>query len=139
MNTLRKPHHVMTGFSLIEVMIAIVIVAIIAAVALPAYQEHVMRGNRTDCHGALVEAANRLERFFYDNNTYTADFTDLGYDEETDISTQHGKYVFSVDTATETCPINTCFVLRCEPQGAQSDDGDLTLDSTGIKSPSDKW
>ena len=127
------------GFSLIELMIALVIVGILASIAYPAYQESVRRGSRSDCQATLLDVANRQERFFFDNNTYTVDLTDLGYGSDDDVSTPENKYTFDVDAATGTCPIATCYVLRCEGVGGQAADGDLTLDSTGEKLPADKW
>ena len=58
------------GFTLIELMIAVVIIAIIAAIALPAYDEYVRQGNRTEAKAALLEAAQALERFYSVNGTY---------------------------------------------------------------------
>ncbi|MCU7938910.1 MAG: prepilin-type N-terminal cleavage/methylation domain-containing protein [gamma proteobacterium symbiont of Bathyaustriella thionipta] len=57
----------MTGFSLIELMI---VVAILAAIAFPSYQESVAKSKRSDAQGALYGLASALERVYTENNTY---------------------------------------------------------------------
>ena len=59
-----------TGFTLIELMIVVVVVSILAAIALPAYQESVAKSKRADAQGALHSLAGSMERFFTENNTY---------------------------------------------------------------------
>jgi type IV pilus assembly protein PilE len=50
------------GFTLIELMIAIAVVAVLAAVALPSYNDHVMRSHRANARAALLQAAQWMER-----------------------------------------------------------------------------
>ena len=61
------------GLTLIEVLIAIVIVGIIAAVALPTYENFVTKNRRADGKLLVTGLASRSERFFLQNNTYTTD------------------------------------------------------------------
>jgi len=58
------------GFTLIEVMITVVIVAILAAIAVPAYQDHVMRGRIPEATAQLGMLQARLEQHFLDNRSY---------------------------------------------------------------------
>lgn len=58
------------GFSLIELMIVVAIVAILGSVALPAYTEHVMRGKLAEAHGELAAMRSKLETYFLDNRTF---------------------------------------------------------------------
>ena len=58
------------GFTLIEVMITIVIVAILSTVALPGYRDYVRRGQATDATAALSVARARMEQYFQDNRNY---------------------------------------------------------------------
>ena len=67
------------GFTLIELMITVAIVGILAAIAIPAYQNYIKKGRRVDAKSALLELAAREERYFATNNTYTATVTDLNY------------------------------------------------------------
>jgi type IV pilus assembly protein PilE len=58
------------GFTLIELMIVVAIVAILAAVALPAYGQYVLRGKLAEAHGELAAMRSKLETYFLDNRTY---------------------------------------------------------------------
>lgn len=58
------------GFTLVEVMIVVVIVAILSAVAVPAYTDYVVRGKLTEATASLSNGRIRMEQFFQDNRTY---------------------------------------------------------------------
>ena len=58
------------GFSLIELMITIVIIAIITSIAYPSYRDNVRRGDRSEARAALLENAQYMERFFTENSSY---------------------------------------------------------------------
>lgn len=59
-----------SGFSLIELMIAVVIISILSAIALPAYQDYVARAHITEATSALSELRTRAEQRFADQRTY---------------------------------------------------------------------
>lgn len=59
-----------TGFTLIELMIAVVIVAILAAIVVPAYSNYVVRGKLADATSALAELNGRMEQHLADNRNY---------------------------------------------------------------------
>lgn len=58
------------GFTLIELMIAMVVVAVLAAVALPSYTNYVMRGKIPEATANLSAKRVKMEQFFQDNRTY---------------------------------------------------------------------
>lgn len=58
------------GFTLIELMVAVAILGILAAIAYPNYMEHVRTGHRTAARAALLDAAQALERYYSINGTY---------------------------------------------------------------------
>ena len=66
------------GFSLIEVMIAVTIVGILAAISYPAYQQYVLRTYRVEAIQLLLKLANAQEHYYADHNQYQADLTALG-------------------------------------------------------------
>jgi type IV pilus assembly protein PilE len=67
------------GFSLIELMITIAIVAILASIATAAYTTQVQKSRRTDARSALLDLAGREEKLFSTSNAYSDLPSDLGY------------------------------------------------------------
>jgi type IV pilus assembly protein PilE len=63
-------HRTVKGFTLIELMIVVAIIGILAAVAYPSYQEHVLKSKRADAQGALMSLANAMERNFTESGRY---------------------------------------------------------------------
>ena len=66
-----QTHTRTTGFSLIELMIAIAIISILAAVAIPSYSDYVMRGKIPAGTVTLAAKQVEMEQFFQDNRTYS--------------------------------------------------------------------
>jgi prepilin-type N-terminal cleavage/methylation domain-containing protein len=58
------------GFTLIEAMITVAVIAILAAIALPSYKDYVLRGRLVDATNALSATRARMEQFYQDNRTY---------------------------------------------------------------------
>jgi type IV pilus assembly protein PilE len=67
------------GFTLIELMITVVIVAILASIAIPSYQAQIRKSHRTDARTALLDIAGREERFMSVKSAYSQVPTDVGY------------------------------------------------------------
>lgn len=61
-----------SGFTLVELMITVVVMAILASIAVPSYGRFVQRANRSDATAELLRLAAAQERFYIANNTYTA-------------------------------------------------------------------
>jgi len=124
------------GFTLIELMMVIVIVAILLAVALPAYQNQVIRGHRAAAKSEMLEIANRQQQFLLSERAYAskAALTASGYALPSDVA---GRYDFDV-TADDPNDV-PIFEITFTPKGAQASDGNLTLNSEGVKLPADKW
>lgn len=60
------------GFSMIELLVALAIVAVLSAAALPAYQQQVVRTRRGEAQSALLKLMMQQERFHSQHNTYVA-------------------------------------------------------------------
>lgn len=111
------------GVTLIELMVVVAIIGIIAAFAYPAYQTHVENTRRADGHSALMQAAQRLERCYTQDQVY--DHCNVNLDESDD-----GYYDLSNSTVNATT-----FTLQAAPQGPQAGDhcGWLRLEHTGAR------
>ena len=125
----RKPW----GFTLIELMIACAVVAILAAIAVPSYTRHVQKSNRTAAKAQMMDLANRQQQYFLSNKSYAANMTALNY---TLPSTLNGVYTPTITVGSGTVP---AYTITFTPQGSQAADGTLTLNSEGVKAPADKW
>ena len=119
------------GFTLIELVIAVAIIGILAAFAIPAYQEQTLKARRSDGQAFLMELQASMERFIFDNNAYPNGLSALPGRASDTLGSPEGFYQISMILAG--CPIATCFLLRAVPQGAQITDGDLELHSNGTK------
>lgn len=128
----------MKGFSLIEIMIVIAIIAIIAGIAYPSYTEYVRQARRSEGISMLLEIMAQQERYFTEQLTYEQDLTNLGYSADPMLS-EGGHYSIAADLCTGSLPITRCVNLTATPQGVQAADGDITLDSRGLKTPAEYW
>lgn len=120
-----RPH----GFTLIELMVAVAIVAILTVIAIPQYTKYVMQSRRPDAKQALLDLAAREERYYTLNNTYTTSATALGYAAfPVALGSNATDYLLSVTAATATT-----YSAQAVPQGSQASDscGTYTLDNLG--------
>lgn len=133
--------HKLKGVTLIELMIAVVIIAILAAVALPSYQDHVRRSNRAVAKAILHENAQFMEQFYTANNQYDATVGADGIANTVDDvavalpitqSPRTGVVQYAISLQAVA---NAAFTLQAVPQGSMAGDicGTLTLTNTGVQ------
>ena len=121
------------GFSLIELVVVLAMTGILAAIALPGYRQHILRGHRSAAQGQMLDIANRQLQFLLANRGYAASIAALGVAVPAEVAARYRcESALGVDTVPS-------FRISCTAIGAQSDDGDLSLSSGGVKSPADKW
>ena len=131
----RANSHVVRGFTLIELMITVAIVAILASIAWPSYQEHIRRSRRESAQAQLVELAGTQEKIFLNSNNYSSSVaaayngTAAGGLGATDGQTSDKRYNLSVAVD------GASYMLTATPVvgSSQAGDGDLTINSAGIK------
>ncbi len=108
------------GLTLIELLIVVIIIGILAAVALPAYQDMVQKSRRTDARNALLSAQLAMEKYRGDNQSYASSVSALGIG----ATSPDGYYTLAVDTASTNA---TAFVMTATPVGG----GPQASDSCG--------
>ena len=123
------------GFTLIELMVAVAIVGILASIAYPSYTSYIIKGNRSAAQAQMLDIANRQQQFLLANRAF-ASTTTLNSSGYALPSTLTGKYTHAVEVGTDTVP---SFTITFTATGNQTSDGNITLNSDGVKSPAAKW
>ena len=127
------------GITLVELMIVVVIIAILASIALPGYQQYVMRSKRVTAEGDLFAFRNSMQRYFAENNTYLGAANggaDTGapaatlFPSQSPVGSDTVAYNLTISAATATS-----FTVQATPTGGQASDdcGNLTLTSTNVR------
>ncbi len=122
------------GFTLVELMIVVAVVALLSAVAVPTYQTSVRKARRADARAALAVTAQMMERFATEqgaNGYRTAMLSDVGGPTViAKASSDNGYYQLSFTNLTATA-----YTMRAVPQGGQvaDDCATFTLDERGVR------
>jgi len=121
------------GFSLMELMIVVAIVAILGSIAYPSYLNQVTKSRRTDAQAVLMEAAQFMERFYTENNRYDQDTggTAVALPAQLQESPRDGG-TKSYDITVQASTAST-YTLRATPKNGQAGDGFLQLTNTFAK------
>ena len=138
MKTQRKQY----GVTLIELMIVVAVVAILMAVAVPSYQQYVIRANRSAVQTFMLAIANKQEQFILDRRQYAtgADIAEIAAAlsvQPPDATVQQN---YGVNIAHREGNTRTYLITATPRTGStQARDVELTLNELGQKTPADKW
>lgn len=127
------------GFTLLELMITVAVVALLAVVALPAYQSSVRRAHRTEAKASLSAAAQMMERQLTEKGSYAG--ATLGSGGIYPDRSENGHYALSLSNLGAAT-----FTISATPQGSQVNDecGTFTLTQRGERgvsglTPAECW
>lgn len=124
------------GFSLVELMITVAVIAILAAVAVPAYRQYVMRASRTDATAALLRLASAQERFYLQNNRY-ADADEMADAPPAGLGiagTERGYYALTIDSDDLALGyVVTATVVDGGPQDDDTQCVGFSVDQQGLR------
>ena len=133
------------GFTLVELMVVILVAAILLSIAVPTYQTQIRHSRRTEARTALLDLANREERYFSVNNSYTTSQQALGYGTTTTtfqaVSVGSGYYTVTITVTAgdpTTSPVTQPgYSITATAVGGQANDtacATFTVDQTGTQS-----
>ena len=127
----RWARHQVLGFTLVELMIVVVVIAILVAIGYPTYLDQVRKARRSDATTALMQVAQRLERCYTDSNKFDASGCPSG-----SIDSPEGYYSVAIAATAST------YTLTATPKAGTTQAGDstcasFTLDQTGTRGAKD--
>ena len=121
----------MRGVTLTELMVVVVILSILTMVAYPSYRQYAARAKRNEAKAALLQIATLQERFYLQNNTYTADMTNLGFPVAAGFVTDSNSYTVSVTAANANTFSATATYLNADAEAGKC--ASFSINGTGAK------
>ena len=133
------------GFTLIELMIVLVVIAVLGSIAVPTYRQYVLRSHRVEATAALLNIAAKQEKYYLACNTYTEDMTGPVDASDCDdrglgvadggaadgVQTDNGWFTITADADVDSFSLTATAI---GPQAEDSDCSTFTIDFDGTKS-----
>lgn len=127
------------GFTLIELMIVVTVIAVLAGIAYPSYKNYILKGNRASAQAFLMDAAQRQQQYFLDNRSYAPDLATL-FGTASPIPSQVSPYyTITVETAAGPPPMFSVVAVTKGTQISSGEPTPLTINQSGAKTPSTAW
>ncbi len=127
----RPPHQPQIGFTLIELMVTVSIVAILAAIAYPSYRDYVIRGQLVSATSGLSALQANMERYFQDNRTYAPANT---FNPPCLTASQMGTFKIWCPTTPPIPPPGTQPTYQAEADGSSNTAGfKFLIDQAGVQ------
>lgn len=123
------------GFSLLELLAAIVIVTTLLTMATPLYRKHAQQIRYLDGQTRLLELMDLEHRHYAQTSVYIDDFRELGLSSGESVSSARGHYRISA----AACKGNLAKCVKLTASPANPVDSTLTLDSQGRRTPAGAW
>ena len=123
-----------SGFTLVELMVTVAIVAILLGIAVPSYSLYMKKSRRGEAESALMDVAQRQQAYLLDQRAYAPDLATLNTSVSADVTSY-----YTVTIATGAAP--PTFTVTATPKAgtAQAGDYTLTIDNTAAKTPTGVW
>jgi type IV pilus assembly protein PilE len=125
------------GFTLIELMVTIAIVAVLAAIAYPSYKEYVAKSRRAEAQALLMQSAQWMERFYAENYSYSANTAGVSVNDATMFPARYSQSPASGTAAYNiaVAPTATTYTITATRAGTMAADkcGNFQITHTGVK------
>ena len=129
------------GFSLLELMFAVVVVAILAAIAYPNYTSYMQRSRRSEAQQLMVSIANREAQYLLDSRMYTNVIGATGLNANTErfactptaAPTLCSSLYYDITVTVDNVATPPTFTVNAAAKSTQASDGNLSLTHTGTK------
>jgi type IV pilus assembly protein PilE len=125
------------GFTLIELMVSIVVATILITIAVPSYTNQIRKSRRTDARAAVLDLAQREERYMSTNGSYTTTALNLGYSGTFPVTLGDNFYTLAVTVVPATATAPAFYTVTAVAINGQANDSacqSFMVNSLGVQS-----
>jgi len=122
------------AFTFTELLIAVAIVGILAAIAYPSYRSYINKSREAEARAALMTLATVLSQYRMDNNTYEGAFLGEGgiFSDQVPVDTNKGKATYNLNILNQTA---SQFTISAVPTDPDTDLTTYTINEAGNRTP----